>query len=703
MGGISETVGDRGILIDYYGDELVDYSSTNGINDDYKNRALKQLFDLMENEELKVHYRNEGYKWAKKQTWEYRVKEWLDLFDFKLKYKDFCNYFHNIFSIPKNHIEYLSHIDYKPKVIYDIGSNFLHWSREAKKIWSDSKIICFDVVEEGTEFYKEHNFEYYPYVLSDVDDKEVVFYDNIYKFGGASYYRQNPSFIDRNAVFHPTIRKTKKIDTLIKQFNLPKPDLIKLDVQGAELDILMGMKETLNYVNHIIIELQIEEYNIGVALEDESIKFINELGFELVENKFNTKYFILNSTGCDADYHFIRKDYKLKNKTDVIDNKINIIDNKNKMRFHIPGIFYTKTTEEFVPDPFTQQIRLICKMLTNLGHDVFHYGNEGSNPICKEHISVASKELFDEVYGHVNWKKDYFSTENDNKLIREFNKNAIREINKRKQKNDFLLCPYGSEHKYIADNVGSNMIVVEPDIGYTEVFAPHKVFTTYSLMHQIYGRDNLDVDKQASLYDAVIPHSFDIKDYIYSENKDDYYFFMGRNTPLKGLEIAIKSVEAVGGKLIVAGQGKPPFSSPVMEYIGVVNAEERAKWLSRAKATFVPTLYLEKFGMVVIESLLCGTPVITTDLGSFTELVPHGKVGYRCRTLKEFVIATKNIDKIKPKDCRDYAEANFSTEKVSQMFQHYFSNLYDLYNGRGWYDLDTQIDNINWLNKKYIQ
>ena len=177
---------------------------------------------------------------------------------------------------------------------------------------------------------------------------------------------------------------------------------------------------------------------------------------------------------------------------------------------------------------------------------------------------------------------------------------------------------------------------------------------------------------------------------------------MGRNTELKGLEIAIKAVEAIGGKLIVAGQGKPPFTSKVMTHIGVVDTEQRAKWMSKAIATFIPTLYLEKFGMVVVESLLCGTPVITTDFGSFPELVPHGKVGYRCRTLKEFIIATKDIKNIKPKDCRDYAEANFGTEKVSQMFQHYFTNLYGLYSGNDWYSMNTDINNINWLNKKHI-
>jgi glycosyltransferase involved in cell wall biosynthesis len=382
------------------------------------------------------------------------------------------------------------------------------------------------------------------------------------------------------------------------------------------------------------------------------------------------------------------------------------------MRFHILGIQHTKTTKEFSPCPFTQHTRLLCKMLTEAGHTVYHYGGEGSNPICTENINVLDDDIYDALYGSNYlygkdyWKKTFFLYEKDNHQIREFNKNAINEIKKRKQKNDFLLCTYGNRHKIIADAVGDNMIVVEPGIGYTEVFAPYKIFTTYNWMHYIFGLKTNDSDCDLitscfpSLTDSIISPPFDVNDYIYNENKEDYYFFIGRLVEPKGIKIAVETVRRIGGKLIVAGQGDFYYNEDFIEYVGVVNIEERAKLMSNAKATFAPTLCNEAFGMVVIESLFSGTPVITTDFGSFPEIVPHGKVGYRCRTFDEFVWAANNIHTINSRDCRDYAEANFSCERVLEKLERYFTMILNYHNHKNWYSENEVINNIDWLKQK---
>jgi len=288
----------------------------------------------------------------------------------------------------------------------------------------------------------------------------------------------------------------------------------------------------------------------------------------------------------------------------------------NKFTFHVIGISHAKTLKEYSADAFTQKVRLICKMLTEAGHTVIHYGTEGSNPICTEHVSVLSKETFDKVHGAYDWKKGAFLTTNDNAANVEFTKNAIIEINKRKKPTDFLLCSFGLQHKPIADALHP-MIIVELGIGYRWSFAPHRIFESYNWMHWIYGSEERSVNPTPNFYDAVIPNYYDLDDYIYSATKNDYFFFIARPTILKGLEIAAKSVEAVGGRLVVAGQGEPPIKSPVIDFVGVVSIEERAKWMSKAKATFVPTFYVEPFGGTVVESLLSGTPVIATDFGAF--------------------------------------------------------------------------------------
>ena len=86
------------------------------------------------------------------------------------------------------------------------------------------------------------------------------------------------------------------LDTVVARNKFPKPDLIKMDVQGAETDILRGATKTLKGVKPLILELQKVEYNKGAPLENEAIAFVESLGFKLVGK--------IQDNGPDVDYHF---------------------------------------------------------------------------------------------------------------------------------------------------------------------------------------------------------------------------------------------------------------------------------------------------------------------------------------------------------------------------------------------------------------
>jgi len=144
-------------------------------------------------------------------------------------------------------------------------------------------------------------------VFSDVDDKEITFYKNVTFPGGNSYYMENPEHSSMaNVLFNNPAnqfkRKTITLDTMRKMKNFPYPDLLKIDVQGCEVDILKGATEILQHVKHLIVELQHVEYNIGAQMCNDSIPIIESMGFELVTPKFSL------SSHADADYHFKRKE-----------------------------------------------------------------------------------------------------------------------------------------------------------------------------------------------------------------------------------------------------------------------------------------------------------------------------------------------------------------------------------------------------------
>jgi glycosyltransferase involved in cell wall biosynthesis len=183
-------------------------------------------------------------------------------------------------------------------------------------------------------------------------------------------------------------------------------------------------------------------------------------------------------------------------------------------------------------------------------------------------------------------------------------------------------------------------------------------------------------------WDTVIPGYLDPDQFSFSAEKDDYYLFIGRLIDRKGYRIAADVCFDLGKKLVVAGQGNPPLGC---EYVGVVGPEERGRLMSRAKAVFVPTIYIEPFGNVNVEAQACGTPVITTDWGAFTETVIQGVTGFRCRTFGEFKRAALAVEKLDPHLIRSRAVADYSLETIGKKYEDYFSRLLHLWS-RGWYE-----------------
>jgi FkbM family methyltransferase len=197
---------------------------------------------------------------------------------------------------PKDHVDYLKQMNIQPKVIYDIGACVMHWTKEARKIWPESKIVLFDAMNHAEFLYKESGLDYY--CDGPVGDftRWVEFYENSMDPAGNSVYKENTDFFTEDNKVH---KKMRSLDDIVEERGYPLPDLIKIDVQGAEFLVLAGAEKTLQNCKDIIIEMQHEEYNLGAPKMPEVTKYLNEIGYELVSE--------IHICNVDGDYHFTRK------------------------------------------------------------------------------------------------------------------------------------------------------------------------------------------------------------------------------------------------------------------------------------------------------------------------------------------------------------------------------------------------------------
>ncbi len=215
----------------------------------------------------------------------------------------------------------------------------------------------------------------------------------------------------------------------------------------------------------------------------------------------------------------------------------------------------------------------------------------------------------------------------------------------------------------------------------------------------------------------VIHHGIDTEDYPFKKNldKESYLFTIGRITKVKGQDKAIEVAKKTGSKLIIAGcvQNKPAdkaffkclknsidlfvdvgkhpvdkdYYAKVMKplldcdkqiiYIGELSNEQKKLWYQYARATLFPIQWGEPFGLVLIESMASGTPILAFEKGAVSEIVVQGKTGFVVDSLDAMNEAVERIDSIDPYECRRHIQDNFSITSMAQKYLELYRWILD--------------------------
>jgi glycosyltransferase involved in cell wall biosynthesis len=174
----------------------------------------------------------------------------------------------------------------------------------------------------------------------------------------------------------------------------------------------------------------------------------------------------------------------------------------------------------------------------------------------------------------------------------------------------------------------------------------------------------------------VVHHGIPVSDYQMSNEKENYVAFLGRMAPCKGPHLAIAAALRAGVKLKLAGEIQPLFNDywqqkivpfvdgDQIEFVGEADFAAKNALLAKASALLFPIQWQEPFGLVLIEAMACGTPVLAFAGGAVEEIVRNGVNGWICSDVDDMARRISSLD-LDPTACRSFVEANFSVAKMA--------------------------------------
>ena len=175
--------------------------------------------------------------------------------------------------------------------------------------------------------------------------------------------------------------------------------------------------------------------------------------------------------------------------------------------------------------------------------------------------------------------------------------------------------------------------------------------------------------------ETYVHHGINPSEFKFKNDKEDRFLFLSKvSYSAKNVKLARKLAKDMKFKLDIAGGWRLSLSR-YLKYHGMVGGKKKYNLLAKSRALIFPTLCEEPFGLVTIEALVSGTPVITSENGAMPEIIKNGVNGFRCSNYNEYKTAIKNINEIDPARCREIVENKFHYLIMSKNYINQYKSV----------------------------
>ncbi|HET6244502.1 MAG: glycosyltransferase family 4 protein [Bacteroidetes bacterium] len=223
--------------------------------------------------------------------------------------------------------------------------------------------------------------------------------------------------------------------------------------------------------------------------------------------------------------------------------------------------------------------------------------------------------------------------------------------------------------------------------GRLDIIDLQNVYTVFNGIPLISISNNQRIPIPYANWVGTVYHGLPFNLYKFYPSQGKYLAFLGRISPEKGVERAIEIAKRSGIKLIIAAKIsnvdeiyfqttiKPLLNNELIEFIGEIGEKEKGDFLGNAIALLFPIDWPEPFGIVMIESLACGTPVIGFNKGSVPEILTEGENGFIIDSIEAGVKAITNINSVDRAKCRAIFEEKFSAERMTNDYLKIYEQI----------------------------